>query len=79
MKTASYIPAAFFLMVALFIGIIQTDVSAAERAPVRVLILSGRSNHDWKTTTPALKKILEDNGTTGPYTQKGVIMWCRNI
>ncbi len=29
---------------------------------IRVLILSGRNNHDWRTTTPALKKILVDSG-----------------
>jgi uncharacterized protein len=31
-------------------------------ATLRVLLLSGANNHDWKTTTPALKKILEDSG-----------------
>jgi len=31
-------------------------------APVRVLLLSGANNHDWKTTTPALKKALEESG-----------------
>jgi type 1 glutamine amidotransferase len=30
-------------------------------APVRVLILSGRNNHDWRTTTPYLKKILSNS------------------
>lgn len=30
--------------------------------PVRVLILSGQNNHDWKTTTPRLKAILEAGG-----------------
>ena len=30
--------------------------------PVRVLVLSGANNHDWHTTTPALKHILEDSG-----------------
>ena len=28
----------------------------------RVLILSGANNHDWKTTTPAIRKALEDTG-----------------
>ena len=27
-----------------------------------VLLLDGQNNHDWKTTTPALKKILEETG-----------------
>ena len=28
-------------------------------APIRALIIDGQNNHDWKSTTPALKKILE--------------------
>lgn len=29
---------------------------------IRVLILSGRNNHDWRTTTPHLRKLLVDTG-----------------
>ena len=29
---------------------------------IKVLILSGRNNHDWKTTTPKLKHIYEESG-----------------
>ncbi len=29
---------------------------------IRVLILSGRNNHDWRTTTPAIHRILDDLG-----------------
>ncbi len=29
---------------------------------VKVLIFSGRNNHDWRTTTPHLRKILADTG-----------------
>ena len=32
-------------------------------SPLRILILTGANNHDWRATTPVLKKILEDNGT----------------
>lgn len=31
-------------------------------AKIRLLILSGASNHDWKATTPVLKKMYEDSG-----------------
>ncbi len=31
-------------------------------APIRALIFSGRNNHEWRVTTPFLKKILEDTG-----------------
>ncbi len=34
----------------------------AAAAPVRVLILSGRNNHDWRTTTPHLRQILNNAG-----------------
>lgn len=30
--------------------------------PARVLLLSGQNNHDWKSTTPKLKAILEESG-----------------
>ena len=33
-----------------------------ESGKLRVLILSGRNNHDWRTTTPALARILEETG-----------------
>ena len=34
----------------------------AVAAPLRVLLLSGANNHDWRATTPVLKKILEASG-----------------
>jgi type 1 glutamine amidotransferase/HEAT repeat protein len=36
-------------------------VSAAAE-PISVLFISGRNNHKWKLTTPALKKMMEDSG-----------------
>src|SRR5271167_2786649 len=33
---------------------------AAQPAPI--LLIDGQSNHDWRQTTPLLKKILEDTG-----------------
>src|SRR5262245_47669115 len=30
--------------------------------PLRALIIDGQNNHDWKTTTPLLKKALESSG-----------------
>jgi type 1 glutamine amidotransferase len=35
---------------------------AIESAPIRVLILSGQNNHEWKATTPRLREILERGG-----------------
>src|SRR5271157_853995 len=43
-------------------------VSAQDTLPffqtgkIRVLIFSGRNNHDWRTTTPFLRKILLASG-----------------
>ena len=31
-------------------------------APMKALILDGQNNHDWKTSTPHLQKILEETG-----------------
>ena len=33
-----------------------------EKGAVRVLILSGENNHDWRTTTPCLRRLLENTG-----------------
>jgi type 1 glutamine amidotransferase len=35
---------------------------SAQPAPIKTLIFSGRNNHDWRSTTPFLKKILVDSG-----------------
>jgi type 1 glutamine amidotransferase len=37
------------------------SVSLAD-TPMKALIVDGRNNHNWKATTPVLKKILEDSG-----------------
>ena len=34
--------------------------TAFAATPIRALIVDGQNNHDWKATTPVLKKILED-------------------
>src|SRR5512140_3774257 len=49
-------PAVAFAVVMAFAA--SRPVAAADQ-PVRVLILSGQNNHDWKATTPRLKSILE--------------------
>lgn len=38
----------------------QTGAEVPPRTPIRVLIIDGQNNHDWKMTTPLLKKALED-------------------
>lgn len=34
----------------------------AGAAQIKVLIIDGQNNHDWKATTPVLRKMLEDSG-----------------
>ena len=31
-------------------------------APIKALLIDGQNNHDWKTTSPVLKQILEEGG-----------------
>ncbi len=38
---------------------ISAAASAADKAHVRVLILTGANNHDWRQTTPVLKSLFE--------------------
>lgn len=40
----------------------MVSASVAAEATVKVLIVDGQNNHAWATTTPLLKKILEDTG-----------------
>lgn len=39
-----------------------SSIDAAEPASVRVLILDGQNNHDWRSTTPVLRAILVEAG-----------------
>ena len=43
-----------------FLCLLASAVLAA--SPIRALIVDGQNNHDWKHTTPVLKKVLEDSG-----------------
>jgi len=43
--------------------IVAAQVSAQEPAKkIRVLIIDGQNNHNWRATTPVLKKALDDSG-----------------
>jgi type 1 glutamine amidotransferase len=35
---------------------------AGDKAKVRVLLVDGQNNHDWRATTPIMKKALEESG-----------------
>src|SRR5436190_21237675 len=40
----------------------QNTLPLFKKKLMRLLILSGRNNHDWRSTTPALRKALLDTG-----------------
>ena len=40
----------------------QNGACAEPGEPVRVLLLSGQNNHDWRSTTPKIKSLLEATG-----------------
>jgi type 1 glutamine amidotransferase len=37
-------------------------IQAADGDKIKVLIIDGQNNHDWRSTTPVMKKALEDSG-----------------
>ncbi|MEO6742409.1 MAG: ThuA domain-containing protein, partial [Chthoniobacteraceae bacterium] len=55
------------------------SVSAADK--IKVLIVDGQNNHQWKMTTPVLRQILEEPGifsvdvSTSPEKGKGIETW----
>src|SRR5436190_689243 len=46
-----------WLLTALFIGMINLHAAA-----LRALIVDGQNNHDYTSTTPHLKKVIEETG-----------------
>jgi type 1 glutamine amidotransferase len=50
----------FIIITAFLLAAAVLPLSAAEK--LKVLIVDGQNNHDWRTTTPMLKWILEDCG-----------------
>jgi uncharacterized protein len=65
MKT-KLLPAFPFFLAIVLVGLcVVCSVKAAEpeaTVKLRLLILSGANNHDWKATTPVLKRMYEDSG-----------------
>ena len=46
----------------LLIALLCLPASHLTAAPIKVLLIDGQNNHDWKTTTPLLRQILEETG-----------------
>jgi len=55
-------PRGLVVLLAIAAGLGSAVAAEGEAKRLRVLILTGRNNHNWKATTPALKEILEGAG-----------------
>src|SRR4051812_29183076 len=44
------------------LALLTLTALAATAAPIKVLLVDGQNNHDWKHTSPELKAILEEGG-----------------
>ena len=51
-----------FLLSAALLLPLAAPLRAADREPIKVLIITGDHGHDWKSTTPHMKKWLEASG-----------------
>jgi type 1 glutamine amidotransferase len=51
-----------FAILAILAGWTLLPVAAAKSEKVRVLIVDGQNNHNWRATTPVLKQVLEQSG-----------------
>ena len=51
-----------FLFNLFLFSVFCLTICHAQDSKIKILILSGRNNHDWKTTTPKLKHIYEKSG-----------------
>lgn len=63
-RIARYICAFVVVLTGMVISVYGQDSQPAKSPPaeMRVLLFSGSNNHDWRQTTPALVRILEDSG-----------------
>lgn len=46
----------------LLLGAVSLAPAQAPKAKIQALIVTGQNGHDWRATTPVLRKLLEDTG-----------------
>ena len=69
-------PLAFFIVL-----VTALTLSAAKKAPIRVLLIDGQNNHNWKATTPVMVDALQKGGafevtvSTSPPKKAGADAW----
>ena len=52
----------WMLFLAALVGVAAAPPGSAQDSKIRVVIIDGQNNHNWRATTPVLKKALEDAG-----------------
>ncbi len=62
MKTLLTAVLGWVLLTSLSSDSLRAQATAESAEKLRVLIIDGQNNHDWKATTPLLKNILESSG-----------------
>src|ERR1700676_5418140 len=67
-----------YLLGIIFISVLLIASVPLHAEKIKVLLIDGQNNHNWKATTPVLKWILEDSGrftvdvsTTPPSAPRG--------
>src|SRR6185436_1970870 len=74
-------PSGFARMKTFLLASLAFAVSATAADKIKVLIVDGQNNHQWKMTSPVLKQILEEPGifsvdvSTSPEKGKGIETW----
>ena len=51
-----------YIAVSILVGCMPLVPAPADLAPIRVLMMTGQNNHNWKETTPVLSKLIKDSG-----------------
>src|SRR5690606_18396626 len=54
------IRAGVLLVLLVGVALVAANARAADKG--KALIIDGQNNHDWRSTTPVLKKAIEDSG-----------------
>jgi uncharacterized protein len=51
-----------YLLLIVFTGLLTFFAGCKDQTAYKALIITGQNNHDWETSSPILKKILEETG-----------------
>lgn len=62
MKTIATATLSFVILTAVLSDSLRAQVPNTSNEKLRVLIIDGQNNHEWKATTPIIRKILESTG-----------------